>query len=411
MLPMPLCQPFTLPCGAVLANRLAKAALTERLSDAHLAPVAAHEQLYERWSRSGAGLLITGNVMVDRRSLESSGNVCFDEAAMLPKLNAWAAKGTLAGNHLWVQISHPGRQASRFSARRPMAPSEVQLKKLGLFGRPRAMTEQDIHEVVAGFVRAARLAQQAGFTGVQIHSAHGYLLSQFLSPHTNRRTDAWGGSLKHRYRLLQAIIRQTRAAVGAAFPISVKLNSSDFQRGGLSEEESLEVVQMLEAEGIDLLEISGGTYENVAFFLMNEEVATPSMKASTRAREAYFLAFAERVRAVSSLPLMVTGGFRTLECCNDALASGALDVVGMGRPFITNLDDIPAFLKGECPRLENLVVRTGLRAFEDAAEGGFYARQLIRLARGQVPKLNMHPLAASVFLVWYELIKALRRKA
>ncbi len=399
---------LVLPCGATLKNRLVKSAMTERISNRRFEPIKGHERLYNDWSETGAGLLITGNVVVDRKHLESAGNVCFDDEKMLPKLKSWAEAGKKNGNHIWVQISHSGRQTNRFGTNRPLAPSEVQLKKMGLFGKPKAMTEENIQNVIQGFVKAAKLAKEAGFTGLQIHSAHGYLLSQFLSPRTNIRTDQWGGSLENRSRLLITIIREVRNTVGADFPISVKLNSADFQRGGFTEEESLEVVKMLDKEKIDLLEISGGTYEKLAFFILNEEGA--EVKESTKRREAYFIDFARKVRAICKLPLMITGGFRSYDFCNEVLKNGEVDLIGMARPFITNKEDISGFLNGDIPNLENLVLRTGIKQFEDSAEGGFYARQLIRFSKGKRLKVNMSPLWCSMFLVIYEFKKAMAKK-
>ncbi|MEL7250027.1 MAG: NADH:flavin oxidoreductase/NADH oxidase family protein [Bacteroidota bacterium] len=403
-----LTTPIKLPCGVTLANRLVKAAMTERISNSAFEPTADHERLYRLWSNSGAGLLITGNVIIDRTHLESAGNVVFDDEDMLPALQAWAQAAQASGNACWVQISHAGRQTNRFSTGKPKAPSAVQLQKLGLFGRPVAMTQADIEQVIAGFVRAAKLAQDAGFGGVQIHAAHGYLLSQFLSPNTNFRDDKWGGSLENRSCLLLTIIKQMREVVGANFPISVKLNSADFQRGGFSEEDSLEVVQMLDKAGIDLMEISGGTYEKLAFFLMNDE--EHQLRESTRKREAYFIDFARKVRAVSKLPLMITGGFRSRAFCEEVLANGEVDLIGMARPFITNADDIAGFLSGEVSVLENRVVRTGLAALEDAAEGGFYARQLIRLAQGKAVNMKMNALWVSNFLIIHELQKTISNR-
>jgi len=397
---------LTLPCGAILKNRLVKAAMTERISSNKLEPTIGHERLYKNWADTNAGLLITGNVIIDRKHLESSGNVCFDDEKMLPMLKKWAQAAKKNNNHVWVQISHAGRQANRFSTGRPLAPSDVQLKKMGLFAKPKAMGEADIEQVIKGFAEAARLSKEAGFTGIQIHSAHGYLLSQFLSPKTNLRTDQWGGNIENRSRLLIAIIQETRKIVGGNFPISVKLNSSDFQKGGLTEEESLEVIKMLDKERIDLLEISGGTYEKLAFFLMNEG----EMRESTKKREAYFIDFAKKVRSVSKLPLMITGGFRSYDFCNEVLENGELDLIGMGRPFITNTKDIPAFLKGEILELENLVLRTGMKQFEDAAEGGYYARQIIRFSKGKKFKAKMSPLWCSMFLVLYEFKKSMVKK-
>ncbi|SEL62870.1 2,4-dienoyl-CoA reductase [Aquimarina amphilecti] len=399
---------FKLPCGVILSNRLVKSAMTERISNSKFEPTEGHERLYRDWSNTGVGLLITGNVVIDRKHLESAGNVCFDDEKMLPKLKSWAQEAKRYGNHIWVQISHSGRQTNRFGTNTPLAPSEVQLKKLGLFGKPRAMTEKDILNVIERFVKAAIISKDAGFTGIQIHSAHGYLLSQFLSPHTNLRTDSWGGHIENRSRLLLTIIKEVRKAVGVDFPISVKLNSADFQRGGFTEEESLEVIKMLDREKIDLLEISGGTYEKLAFFTMNEEGS--GLKESTRQREAYFIDFAKKIRAISNLPLMITGGFRSYDFCNEVLINKEVDLIGMARPFITNREDIPKFLKGQLPYLKNLVLRTGLKQFEDAAEGGFYARQIIRFSKGKSLKTNMNPLWCSMFLILYEFKKAMIKK-
>ncbi|WP_109302471.1 NADH:flavin oxidoreductase/NADH oxidase family protein [Aquimarina sp. AU474] len=397
-----------LPCGAIIKNRLVKSAMTERISNRRFEPIKGHGVLYENWSNTGAGLLITGNVVVDRKHLESAGNVCFDDEKMLPKIEPWAQAAKSNGNHVWVQISHSGRQTNKFSTTRPLAPSEIQLRKMGLFGKPKAMTEAQIQDVIKSFVKAARISKKAGFTGLQIHAAHGYLLSQFLSPTTNIRTDQWGGSIENRSRLLISILREVRKEVGADFPISVKLNSADFQKGGFTEEESLEVVKMLDKEKIDVLEISGGTYEKLAFFLMNEEGV--EIRESTKKREAYFIDFARKVREVSNLPLMITGGFRSYDFCNEVLENGEVDLIGMARPFITNMEDISGFLQGEVSLLKNFVLRTGIKQFEDAAEGGFYARQLIRFSKGKKLKPNMNPLWCSMFLIFYEFRKSMVKK-
>lgn len=396
--------PFQLPCGVTLPNRLVKAAMTERLTRADGLPHQQHFHLYEQWAATNAGLLITGNVMTEPQHMESCGNVVIADRTGLPKLQKWAEIAKNHGNHVWVQISHSGRQTSRFINRRPKAPSQVQLKRLGLFGKPQALQETEIYAIIEGFARTAAIVKEAGFTGVQIHAAHGYLLSQFLSPRTNRRTDQWGGSLENRSRLLRNIILQVREAVGAGFPISVKLNSADFQRGGFSEEESIEVVRMLDTLGVDLLEISGGTYENVAFFLLNEK--KQPAKESTQQREAYFMDFARQVREVSQLPLMVTGGFRTYDFCEEVLQKGELDLIGMARPFITNLDEMAGFLTGAVNELYNQPIRTGIQLLEDAAEGGYYARQIVRIAKGQAVKLKHNALLSALYLVKHEFTKA-----
>ncbi len=230
--------PFTLPCGAVLKNRLSKAAMTEGLGDGRNRATEGHVKLYRRWAEGGAGMLLTGNVHVDRRYLERPGNVAIDgpqSAEALAALRAYAEAGTVNNTHLWMQISHAGRQTPASVSKEPVGPSDKQLDMPGAqFGKPRALTGAEIEDVIRRFAHAATIARETGFTGVQIHGAHGYLISEFLSPDVNNRTDEWGGSLENRARLLLEIVRAVRKAVGADFPISVKLNSADFQRGGFT---------------------------------------------------------------------------------------------------------------------------------------------------------------------------------
>lgn len=354
-------RPLTLPCGASLPNRLCKAAMTEGLADPLGQATPALTQLYGLWSDGGAGLLLSGNVQIDGGHLERPGNVIIDsepgEEAM-SALRRWAEAGKRGGNHFWAQISHAGRQCQKMVNPHPKAPSAV---KLGLpggqFGEPVAMSEADIEAVIAGFARCARVLKNAGFTGVQLHAAHGYLLSQFLSPRSNQRKDQWGGSLENRARALLESVRAVRDAVGPSFPVGVKLNSADFQRGGFDFEESLQVAKWLEAESVDLLEISGGTYEQPRLLNVDgiEPVEDQSVKASTKAREAYFVDFAQAMRKELTMPLMVTGGLRRLDAMEDALASGSADVVGIGRPLCGMPKAMNELLSGaaELPRFEN----------------------------------------------------------
>lgn len=354
-------QSLTLPCGAILPNRLCKAAMTEGLADPLGQATPALIQLYGLWSDGGAGLLLSGNVQIDGDHLERPGNVIIDsepsEEAM-SMLRRWAEAGIRGGNHFWAQISHAGRQCQKMVNPHPKAPSAV---KLGLpggqFGEPVAMSEADIQAVIAGFARCARVLKDAGFTGVQLHAAHGYLLSQFLSPRSNQREDQWGGSLENRARALLESVRAVRNAVGPSFPVGVKLNSADFQRGGFDFNESLQVAKWLEAEGVDLLEISGGTYEQPRLLNVDgiEPVEDQSVKASTKAREAYFVDFAQAMRKELTMPLMVTGGLRRLDAMEDALASGSADVIGIGRPLCAMPEAMKELLAGtaELPRFEN----------------------------------------------------------
>jgi 2,4-dienoyl-CoA reductase-like NADH-dependent reductase (Old Yellow Enzyme family) len=330
-----LADPLRLPCGTLLPNRVAKAAMTEGLAGADDFANPRHARLYRRWAAGGAGLLLTGNVMIDGRWLERPGNVVIEDRSGRAALADWAEAGTAAGNHLWMQISHPGRQCTRMSSSRPVSASAEGLKLLGLFARPRALSADEIKDVIHRFATTAAIARETGFTGVQVHGAHGYLLAQFLSPVTNRRADEWGGPLENRARLLLEIVRATRKTVGDDYPLAVKLNSADFQKGGFDLPDCVQVARWLAEERVDLLDISGGTYEQPRLFGYQgrAETAAEPQRASTRAREAYFLDYAREIRAAYPLPLMVTGGFRTRAAMNEALAGGELDLIGLARPL------------------------------------------------------------------------------
>jgi 2,4-dienoyl-CoA reductase-like NADH-dependent reductase (Old Yellow Enzyme family) len=389
-----LTDPLTLPCGAVLPNRLLKSAMTEGLANADDHATPSLSRLYQRWADGGTGTLISGNVMIDRRFLERPGNVVIDNNGGEQALCDWAAAGSCAGNQFWMQINHPGRQCQKQVASQPLAPSAVDLKLVGMFGHAKAMSEKDIQEAIAGYARVATAAKTAGFSGVQVHAAHGYLISQFLSPRANLRTDQWGGSLENRARFLLEVIAQVRKAVGPGFAVAVKLNSADFSKGGFSHADSLQVAQWLSAAGIDLLEISGGTYEKLA--LMGD--ADKQKNSSSRQREAYFLEYASDIRKVCSVPLAVTGGFRNRSTMIEALESGALDVIGLGRPLCTQ-PNIKALLSGELSSLEpwedQLQLGPGylgpnsnnqtIRTLNFAAATQWYYRQIIQLAEGKAP--------------------------
>jgi len=257
---------FQLPCGAKLNNRIAKAALTERLAKSDHLPNNSHFQLYDHWAKNGAGMLLSGNILIDKRYLESTGNVVIEKGTPTEQFKIWTNKVLDHGNHFWAQLSHAGRQSSIFSTRHPVSASNVRLNKMGLFAKPTALSESGVEDVINRFIHGAKFCQNVGFTGVQFHAAHGYLISQFLSPTTNKRNDKWGGSIDNRSRLLFSIIDRARKELGNSFPVSVKLNSADFQKGGFDEKDSKFVIKGLEERGIDLLEISGGTYEKSAMF-------------------------------------------------------------------------------------------------------------------------------------------------
>ncbi len=313
-----LFEPLVLPNGASIPNRIAKAAMEENMADADHAPSAALVRLYVAWAGGEAGLLLSGNVMVDARAVTGPGGVVLEDARHLDRFREWARVGRAKGAHFWLQINHPGRQVQANMGQETWAPSAVALdlgKLSRLFATPKAMTEDDVAEVIRRFATTARLAEEAGFTGVEIHAAHGYLLSQFLSPHTNRRTDRWGGSLENRARLLLEIVRAVRAVVTASFCVGVKLNSADFQRGGFDGDDARKVVELLSGLGVDLVEISGGSYESPA-------MQGDARDGRTLAREAYFLELARDIARGATMPIMVTGGIRRRQIVEQVLAGG-----------------------------------------------------------------------------------------
>ncbi|MEL6675371.1 MAG: NADH:flavin oxidoreductase/NADH oxidase family protein [Bacteroidota bacterium] len=394
-----LTSPFALPCGVVLPNRIAKAAMTERLSDRDQRPNRRHQTLYEHWSESGSGLLISGNVLVDKRYKEASGNVVIEDEQIVESLRAWVKAGTKAGNQFWAQVNHAGRQASIFSSFKPLAPSAVKLKKLGLFAKPKAMTEAEVEDAIQRYVQTALLCQKAGFTGVQIHAAHGYLMSQFLSPRTNLRTDRYGGTIEGRARALLEIVRQCREKLGPDYPLSVKINSADFQRGGFEESDAMYVIKALEELKVDLLEISGGTYENIIFLTKRYQ------KESTRQREAYFLDFAEKIRTQTTLPLMVTGGFRSLAFCEEVIASGKLDVIGFARPYLMDASFPQSMLDGTVERVPDAAFDFKPRMMADLAEAGYYDYQIHQLAKGKSLKPGYNPYIGLLRFTKNEMVK------
>ena len=413
-------QPLTLPCGHTIKNRFIKAAMTEGLASKKDNATTDHQVLYKTWAKGGAAVLVSGNIMVDRRYLERAGNVVVEDEQSLDQLRAWANATHSAGSELWAQISHPGRQCPRLVNTKPLSASNVQLNMIANFGKPKAATLDDINDIVQRFATTAKVLKKAGFDGVQIHSAHGYLLSQFLSPITNKRVDEYGGSLENRARLLLRIIKTVRDAVGPEFPIAIKLNSSDFQKGGFSAEECIQVVQWLNDAGLDLLEVSGGTYEQLEFFQQTDD----KVRASTRKREAYFLEYAENIKKVAKMPVMVTGGFRTLEGMESALKNNQTDVIGLARPFCLNPNFPNEMINKILSSLEDveskLILGNGfwgptsssksIQALNNQCQAGWYYHQIEQLAQGKPSDENFSPRKALFAHFRKDFSRAIKRK-
>lgn len=377
---------FTLKNGQVVKNRLFKSAMSEQLGTRAHNPKPGLANLYGRWADGGIGLSITGNIMVDRGALGEPKNVVLDEKSDLTEFKKWAAAGKKNGSQIWPQLNHPGKQIPNFIVKEPVAPSAIALTR-GLekgFNKPRALTEAEILVIIKKFATSAKLAKEAGFTGVQIHGAHGYLVSQFLSPRHNQRDDQWGGSLENRMRFVLSVYNAIREQVGNDFPIGIKLNSADFMKGGFSEEDSMQVVKTLADAGIDLIEISGGTYESPS--MMGADV-----KESTIQREAYFLDYAEKVRALVDTPLVVTGGFRSSKAMQAALDTGATDFIGVARTTAVDPDFPNKLIANEAHQQQLKKLTTGKPAIDKMAmlDITWYEAQLARMANGKQPKANL----------------------
>ena len=408
-----LSDPLKLPCGAVLPNRIAKAAMTEGLARGDNQGNERFTRLYQRWGEGGAGLLITGNFLVDRWHLERGGNLAIEGAQSNVALAALAdiAKAAKAhGAHIWAQLNHAGRQTQKMINKHPKAPSNIGLKMgNGRFATPTPMSLTDIRKAVDAFAFAAKTLESTGFDGVQIHAAHGYLTSQFLSPLSNRRTDEYGGPLENRARFLLDCIRAARAATKPGFAISVKLNSADFQKGGFSDDESAVVAGWLQDAGVDLIEISGGNYEQPRMINFDrKDPLAANKRESTIKREAYFLDFVPKLRAKVSIPVMVTGGFRSVASMESALANDGVDVIGLGRPIVLDPDAPKKILSGEITKLysrdDDLMIGTGLlgprspisflRDLNAWGSLGWYYEHIYSLADGKKPDLSLSPFKA-----------------
>lgn len=371
-----LFQPLELPNGTVLKNRFVKPAMSEVMGDAQFRPTEALNHLYQRWAAGGSGLLITGNVMVDATALGEKGNVVIEDDRDLPRLRNWAAAGSRNGAQTWVQLNHPGRQSPKHLSAQPVAPSAVPLTgdNAFAFNPPRAQTVAEIHAIVQRFATAAAVVQAAGFGGVEIHAAHGYLLSQFLSPLANVRTDQYGGALANRMRVIEEVYHAIRAKVGPAFPIGLKINSADFRDGGFSEADSLQVIHRMADLGVDLIEVSGGNYEN-------------TMVQGSNRGGAFFIDYAAKAKRGLTTPILLTGGFRSLDGMTRAVANGETDLVGLARASAL-IPDLPHRAAiGQFDAIDLTRLSTGIRALDRRVGSyiglSYYEMQMARLAQGK----------------------------
>jgi 2,4-dienoyl-CoA reductase-like NADH-dependent reductase (Old Yellow Enzyme family) len=309
-----------LPCGAIFRNRLAKSPMSDSLANGEGDPTEAQIRLYERWAEGGTAVSFIGEVQGDPRFPEKPGNLVLSEHSNKEMIRSLASRATIEGAHIWPQLGHAGA-LSHLPISQPKGPSALDIEGL----QCAAMSSDDIQDLPHMYARTALHAKTAGFSGVLIHAGHGFLLSQFLSPLFNHRTDGYGGSIEARCCIVLEVISEVRRAVGPSFPVGIRINSTDQLEGGLTEVDALEVVRLLDRTSIDLIDVSGGTY-------------FPGAKASSdgSSRGPYFLDFARQAKGVTKVPLMLTGGFKRRDQAIDAIASGAADMVGLARAMALN---------------------------------------------------------------------------
>ena len=389
-----LFTPITLPNGTTIKNRFFKSAMSEGMGTRDFQPKKNIATLYKRWAEGGTGLIITGNIMVDPKRTAEPGNIVFDKNSNMEILKNWANQGQQHGAKVMVQLNHPGKQAPKTVSKQTVAPSAVPLGNglNKLFSTPRALTTSEVEELVHKFVTSAKVAKEAGFSGVQIHAAHGYLISQFLSPHDNRRTDKYGGSLENRMRFLKEIYLGMREELGKNFTIGIKINSTDFKEDGLTEEDSLKTIIELANLGLDFVEISGGTYER------------PAMMGATSksTNQVFFAEYSKKLKQKIDIPVVVTGGIRSINAMNTLLNDNTTDFIGIARP-LTIYPNIPNKIKqGTYTIVETTRVSTGVKKLDKifgSLLGIVYYQVLMQnIAKGKEPKATKN--------AWPSLIQA-----
>lgn len=389
-----LFTPITLPNGTTIKNRFFKSAMSEGMGTRDFQPKKNIATLYKRWAEGGTGLIITGNIMVDPKGTAEPGNIVFDKNSNMEILKNWANQGQQHGAKVMVQLNHPGKQAPKTIAKETVAPSAVPLGNglNKLFSTPRALTTSEVEELVQKFVTSAKVAKEAGFSGVQIHAAHGYLISQFLSPHDNRRTDKYGGSLENRMRFLKEIYLGMREELGKNFTIGIKINSTDFKEDGLTEEDSLKTIIELANLGLDFVEISGGTYER------------PAMMGATSksTNQVFFAEYSKKLKQKIKIPVVVTGGIRSINAMNTLLNDNTTDFIGIARPLTID-PNIPNKIKqGTYTIVETTRVSTGVKKLDKifgSLLGIVYYQVLMQnIAKGKEPKATKN--------AWPSLIQA-----
>jgi 2,4-dienoyl-CoA reductase-like NADH-dependent reductase (Old Yellow Enzyme family) len=330
----------SLLAGLSLRNRSIRSATWEGLADQEGFVRPELIQMLAGLARGGIGMVVGGylHVSPEGRGLPWQTGVWQD--GHVEGLNQVTKAVHEEGGVIVAQIAHAGGRTrpETLGGLTPIAPSAVE--DLAFATRPREMSGEDIADLVRKFADAARRVKQAGFDALQLHAAHGYLISQFLSPLTNRRHDDYGGSFRGRHRFLEEIYQAVRKVVGRDFPIFVKMNGVDGPPGGIEPQDALETAEFMEALGVDAIEVSGGQAGIVAYRPSRLNIKKPS-------DEAYFRSIARRFKEKLRIPIMLVGGIRSYEVAEDILVSGDADYVCLSRPLICEPDLISRWMKGD----------------------------------------------------------------
>jgi 2,4-dienoyl-CoA reductase-like NADH-dependent reductase (Old Yellow Enzyme family) len=325
--------------GMTLANRFVRSATWEGMCEDNGRPRPRLASCYSDLAAGGVGLIITGYAFVRPDGKQLPGKMGIHTDAFVAEMKALAHAAHKEGGKICMQLVHAGGQTSEKTAgRRPLAPSVVRVAQFPEM--PEAMTKQDIDEIVAAFGEGARRAMNFGFDAVQLHAAHGYLINQFLSPLTNRRTDIYGGPIENRSRFLLEVYQRVRSAVGPDFPVLVKLNGSDNLEGGLAINDAVYAARLLDKEKVDAIEVSGGTSASGGRVPVRTKIDSP-------ANEAYNLDLAYEIKKAVKCPVMAVGGFRSSEVIGKAFTEKNIDYISMSRPFIREPQLIKRWQSGD----------------------------------------------------------------
>jgi 2,4-dienoyl-CoA reductase-like NADH-dependent reductase (Old Yellow Enzyme family) len=344
-----LFKPFSIK-GLQVKNRFVRSATIEGVATVDGRPTKRLEELYFNLADGEIGLIVTSATLIDgetyrkayRKGLSQVYRLMMDEDRYI---EGW--KELIDGVHergakIAVQLGHSGRQElPELRSGGPIAPSAVPLRNTGVI--PRAMTVEEIKEMVEKFAQGCRRVMEAGFDAAQLHGGHGYLISSFLSPYANVRTDEYGGSVENRARFLIEIVKRTRELISDEYPLMIKMNFDDFVDGGLEKEEAVQIAKMIIDAGIDCIEVTGGTGSDSRL-----NIVVPAI--NTVEKEAYFAPYAEFLKKYVSVPVILVGGLRSPSVMEKLVQGGVAEFVSMCRPLIREPGLVKRWKQGDLKR-------------------------------------------------------------